>query len=142
MTMLKRTWELKVQDWYVDSVTIEARVDSITSLWVYKDGEFTFDVILPIQELVKVDYGETYSKVQIPEEWNMWIYNGGIWIAQDWNIILYISKSWSLYSVIWLIWEYEYDRELKANKLTLYQGSDLNKTSPITVWLRVEPYKS
>lgn len=139
-TLDSDTGELKIDDAYSDSVNLEIRVDKSASLWLYNDDALVFDIVLPIQSVLKIE-AENYSKVDIPENWKMGMYNWWIWIAQDGNIILYISKSGNLYSEIWLVWQYEYDRELQANKLTLYQWTDIEKINPIIVWLKVEPFE-
>jgi hypothetical protein len=68
------------------------------------------------------------------------IYNGWKVVYKDGDNVLFISPTCDLYSEIWLEWTYDYDRELDAVLLTLYQLSDLSKSYPIKVWLKAEPF--
>jgi hypothetical protein len=70
----------------------------------------------------------------------MGMYNGWKAIYKDWTNILFASKTCHLYSELWLEWTYDYDRELDAVVLTLYQSSDLLRRYPIKVWFKVKPF--
>jgi hypothetical protein len=78
--------------------------------------------------------------VDLPEKGSMWAFNGGKAIYKDWTNILFISPTWYLYSELGLEWDYDYDRELDAVVLTLYQSSDLDKKHPIKVWIKVKSF--
>ena len=52
---------------------------------------------------------------------------------------MYASSTCHLYSDLSLEWIYDYDRELDAVALTLYVPSDLSKSSPIKVWVKIKP---
>jgi hypothetical protein len=70
----------------------------------------------------------------------MWMFNWWKAVYKDWTNVLFASQTCHLYSELWLEWTYEYDRELDAVVLTLYQLSDLSKKYPIKVWFKVKSF--
>ena len=59
---------------------------------------------------------------------------------KNWDNVLFVSPSCHLYSEVWLEWEYGYDLWQEAVVLTLFQPSDLSKSNPIKVWMKVKPF--
>jgi hypothetical protein len=80
-----------------------------------------------------------YNIVDLPESWKMGMFNGWKVIYKDWSNVMYASSTCHLYSDLSLEWIYDYDRELDAVALTLYVPSDLSKSSPIKVWVKIKP---
>ena len=107
---------------------------------VDKDSQNTiFNIKIPAEACVKIE-ADNYSIADLPLDWDMDIYNGWKVVYKDGDNVLFISPTCDLYSEIWLEWTYDYDRELDAVLLTLYQLSDLSKSYPIKVWLKAEPF--
>jgi hypothetical protein len=78
--------------------------------------------------------------MNLPLEWKMGVFNWWKSVYKDWTNMLFVSSSCYLYSELWLEWTYDYDRELDAVMLTLYQLSDLSKSSPIKLWFKAKPF--
>jgi hypothetical protein len=83
---------------------------------------------------------DNYSIVDLPEIWRMGMFNWWRAIYKDGTNVLFSSPTCHLYSELWLEWTYDYDREMDAVVLNLYQLSDLSKSNPIKVWFKVKPF--
>jgi hypothetical protein len=83
---------------------------------------------------------ENYTVADLPKYWNMWMFNGWMVVHKDWNNILLASPTCHLYSEYGLEWTYSYDRESDAVVLTLYEPSDIEKSSPIRVRLKTKTF--
>jgi hypothetical protein len=90
-------------------------------------------------ECVKFE-ADGYTIADLSEKWKMGEFNWWKVVYKDWENVLFVSKTCSLRSDYWLEWTYDYDRELDAVKLTLYQKNDISKKYPIKVRLKVEPF--
>ena len=136
------TAEIVLQSGYKDSYDLNVWVNdsAIVKVCNKQDKKSVFTLSLPAKELVDVKVSKAYTLVDLPEDWNMWMYNWGKAVNRDGNNVLLISPTGHLYSSFALEWTYRYDRELLAIELTLYLGSDLkDKKNPIKVRLKVQP---
>jgi len=134
------TAEIKIQPEFQNTYGIVAKVDDSLLFQIYDENKekSVFSITIPTTDCIKIE-AENYNVLDLPENWEMWIYNWWKVVSIDWNNVLFASKTCQLYSEIWLEWTYSYDRELGAVKLTLYQISDLNKSKPIKIWLKADP---
>ena len=135
------TAEIKLQEWYKDNYEVNVNIEDSSILQVCnkKTKVPVFSIAIPTENCVKFE-AEDYKIVDLPENWKMGMYNGWKAIYKDWTNILFASKTCHLYSELWLEWTYDYDRELDAVVLTLYQSSDLLRRYPIKVWFKVKPF--
>ncbi len=135
------TAEIKLQTWYEDSFEIRVLVENNSVLQVVDKTtqKPTFSIIIPSLECVKFE-ADGYTIADLPEKWKMGEFNWWKVVYKDWENVLFVSKTCSLRSDYWLEWTYDYDRELDAVKLTLYQKNDISKKYPIKVRLKVEPF--
>ena len=84
---------------------------------------------------------DNYKVVDLPENGKMWMFNWwNVVYSKNGDNILFVSPSCHLYSEIWLEWTYSYDIWQESVVLTLYQMSDLSKSNPIKVWMKVKPF--
>lgn len=134
------TGEIKIQDNYKDLYEVTVRVldNLIIKLFDKKNLIDTFEISVPIKELLKID-ADSYLVNDLPIKWMMWMFNWWKAVSKDGMNVLLISPTWHLYSEFGLEWDYVYDRELGAISLTLYQWSDLSKNYPIKIWLKAAP---
>jgi hypothetical protein len=88
---------------------------------------------------VKID-AEGYEVRPLPEDWNMWMFNWWQVVYKEGNIVLLASPTCHLYSEYGLEWTYDYDPEREAVMLTLFEPSDVNRNSPIHVWLKTKSF--
>ena len=135
------TAEIKVQTWYKDKYEVDVKVQDSAVLQVCDKNtkNSIFSISIPTEKCLKVE-ANNYNIVELPEKWKMWMYNGWKAIYKDWSNVLFISPTCHLYSEIGLEWTYDYDREMEAVVLTLYQLSDFSKKNPIKVWFKVKPF--
>ena len=135
------TAEIKLQTWYEDLFEIKVLVESNSVLQVVDKStqKPTFSIVIPALECVKFE-ADGYNIADLPEKWKMGKFNWWKVIYKDWENVLYASKTCNLRSDYGLEWTYDYDRELDAIKLTLYQKNDLLKKYPIKVWLNAQPF--
>mgnify|MGYP002853791363 CR=1 FL=1 len=135
------TAEIKLLTWYDQTYDVAVRVQDSAVLQLHNktDDSSTFSISMPTKECSKV-VADWYIVVDLPEVWKMWMFNGWKAVYKDGTIILLISPTWHLYSEYGLEGFYDYDRELDAVILTLYQLSDLKHKNPIIVWLKVLPF--
>jgi hypothetical protein len=89
---------------------------------------------------VKIEAADVFKVVDLPENWNMWMFNWWKVVHKDWTNILIASPTCHLYSEFGLEWTYSYDRESDAVVLELYDPSDLQKTHRIKVWLKTKSF--
>ena len=135
------TAEINILSWYDLSYDVKVFVQNSSILQVYNTwtNEIMFSISIPTEKCLKVE-ADNYNVVDLPEVWKMWMFNGWKAVYKDWTIVLLISPTWHLYSEYWLEGSYDYDREIWAVELTLFELSDLGKSHPIKVWLKVEPF--
>ena len=134
------TAEIKIQSWFNNSFEVRVNIGDKSVMQVVDKStqESLFSIIIPTIECVKFE-ADGYSIADLPEKWKMGEFNWWKVVYKDWENILFASKTCNLRSEYWLEWTYDYDRELDAVLLTLYQKSDLYKKYPIKVWLKVKP---
>ena len=139
--MNPETAELEFQSWYQNSLDVKVFVQNSAVLQLYNTmtDSLVFSIALPMKQLIKLE-AEWYTIKDLSNRNDMWMFNWWKVVYKDWVNLLFISPTWHLYSELGLEWWYSYDRELQAIVLTLYQLSDLQKTNPIVVWLKVEPF--
>lgn len=135
------TAEIVIQDGFKDKYEVKVDVEDSTRFRVCdkSSGKSISKLSIPVKRLVDIDVNN-YTVIDLPLEWRMWMFNG--WKAvldNDKSYILLISPKGQLYSEKWMEWLYSFDRERNAVLLTLYSKVDVNKKSPIKVWLEVEP---
>ena len=135
------TAEIKLQTWYIDNFEINVSVEDTAVLSIYNKltQSSVFSVTIPYEECNKIE-ADGYKVKNLPEKWQMWIFNG--WKAiynNEWNV-LFVSPTCHLYSEIWLRWTYDYDIWQKSVVLTLYQWSDYSKENPIKIWAKAKPF--
>ena len=135
------TAEIKLQTWYKNSYEVRAIVQNSSVLQIFdKVAQHSiFSISIPAEECLKIE-ANNYSVVNLPGNWKMGMFNWWKAVYKDWNNVLFASPSCHLYSEIGLEWTYDFDRELDAVVLTLYQSSDLSESDPIKVWVKVKPF--
>lgn len=133
------TAEIKMKSEYADSFGIRSVVTDGVVFQIYDKTtqDSVFSLSVPAQEC-RVE-AEKYTVKELPEKWNMWMYNGWKVVYKDWINQLFISPTCHLYSEYWMEWTYNYDRWLQAIEMTLYLSSDTNKKNPIKVWMKAKP---
>ena len=136
------TSEIKIQSNYKDKYDVKVKVENSAVLYVYdKESNVSkFTVSIPTEECINIEVGNGYEVTDLPENWNMWMFNGWKVVHKDWDNILLASPTCHLYSEYWLDGTYSYDSERDAVLLTLFESSDLSKSSPIKVWLKTKPF--
>ena len=135
------TSEIKLQSGYEDKFDINVKVVNSAVLYVSdkQTKENKFSVSIPTDSCVKIE-AEWYNVENLPENWNMWMFNGWQVVHKDGNNILIASPTCHLYSEYGLEWIYTYDSERDAVLLELFEPSDVNRTSPIKVWLKTKSF--
>ena len=135
------TAEIKIQEDYKDSYELKALVQDspVVQVCNKETKDSVFSISIPTERCVKIE-ANNYKIVDLPVKWNMWMFNWWKAVYKDWTNVLFASQTCHLYSELWLEWTYEYDRELDAVVLTLYQLSDLSKKYPIKVWFKVKSF--
>ena len=135
------TAEIKLQSGYKDDYEVNVVVQNSSVLQVCnkKSKDAVFSISIPTEECSNIE-AEWYKIESLPENWKMGMFNGWKAIYKDWTNILFISPTCHLYSEIWLEWKYSYDVWQEAVVLTLYQPSDLSKSNPIKIWMKVKPF--
>ena len=135
------TSEITIQTGYVDSYEVNVKVINSAVLHVCNKStkEAKFSVSIPTDSCLKIE-AENYTVADLPKDWNMWMFNGWMVVHKDWNNILLASPTCHLYSEYGLEWTYSYDRESDAVVLTLYEPSDIEKSSPIRVRLKTKTF--
>ena len=104
-----------------------------------KTKENKFSVSIPTDSCVMIE-AEGYEITSLPEDWNMWMFNGWQVVHKGGNNVLLASSTCHLYSEYGLEGTYSYDSERDAVKLTLFEPSDVNRTSPIHVWVKTKSF--
>ena len=134
------TAEITLQPEYKENYEIRAIIQDGILLQISdkKTKQSIFSINIPAQNCLKFA-ADNYSIVDLPESWRMGMFNGWKAIYKDWYNVMYASPTCHLYSDLSLEWMYDYDRELDAVALTLYVPSDLSKSNPIKVWVKVKP---
>ena len=135
------TSEIKLQSGYENKYDINVKVVNSAVLYVCDKNtkENKFSVSIPTDSCVKID-AEGYEVRPLPEDWNMWMFNWGQVVYKDGNVVLLASPTCHLYSEYGLEGIYDYDSEREAVMLTLFEPSDVNKNSPIHVWLKTKSF--
>ena len=136
------TSEIKLQSGYEDKFDIIVRVENSAVLYVHdkQTNENKFSVSIPTDKCINIVVDEPYKLGQLPEDWAMWMFNWWQVVHRDWNNILIVSPTCHLYSEYGLEGIYNYDSERDAVLLELFESSDVNKTSPIKVWLKTKSF--
>lgn len=135
------TAEIKIQSGYQNKYEVGVIVQNglVLQLRDKISESSVFSISVPIDECL-VKEAESYNIVTLPESWKMGMFNWWKSVTKDWNNVLFISPSCHLYSELWLEWTYVYDMGQNGMMLTLYQSSDLSKSNPIKLWVKVKPY--
>ena len=135
------TAEINLQPNYKNDYEVVAEINDGVILRIYnKNTESSvFSISIPTEKCLKIE-ADTFNIMNLPLEWKMGVFNWWKSVYKDWTNMLFVSSSCYLYSELWLKWTYDYDRELDAVMLTLYQLSDLSKSSPIKLWFKVKPF--
>ncbi len=135
------TAEIKLQSGYEDKYDVNVEVVNSAVLYVCnkETKENKFSVSIPTDSCLKIE-AEGYTVTDIAEQWNMWMFNGGTAVHKDGNIVLMASPTCHLYSEYGLEWAYSYDNDRDAVLLELYEPSDVQKISPIKVWLKTKSF--
>ena len=135
------TSEIKLQSGYENKYDINVKVINSAVLYVCDKNtkENKFSVSIPTDSCLKIEAGG-YEVTDLPEDWNMWMFNWGQVVHKDGNNILLASSTCHLYSEYGLEGTYSYDPERDAVVLTLFEPSDVNRTSPIYVWLKTKSF--
>ena len=139
--MNPNTAEIKLQTWYKDWFDVRAIVQNSSVLQIFNKNtqKSVFSISVPAENCLKIE-ANNYNIVNLPESWKMGMFNWWKAVYKGWDNILFASPTCHLYSEIWLEWTYDFDRELEAVVLTLYQPSDFSKSNPIKVWVKVQPF--
>ena len=134
------TAEIVLQPEYKENFDIRAIVQDGILLQIFnkKTEESVFSINIPAQSCLKFE-ANNFNIADLPESWKMGMFNGWKAIYKDWSNVMYASSTCHMYSDLSLEWIYDYDRELDAVALTLYVPSDLSKSSPIKVWVKIKP---
>ncbi len=137
------TAEITLQSWYKDIYEIRVWVEDSAIIKFYNKNskKYVFSLSFPIEQFIDIK-ADGYMVIDLPKNWNMWMYNGGKAVYKDGVVVLLISPTWHLYSDFSLEWTYKYDNGLKAIRLELYLPADTKHKSPIIVWVKVEPFES
>ena len=136
------TSEIKIQTGYIDTYDVKVKVENSAVLYVYDKASKTnkFSVSIPTDSCLKIEASDGYNVADLPENWNMWMFNWWKAVFKDWTNILIASPTCHLYSEFGLEWTYSYDREKDAVVLELYDPSDLQKVHRIKVWLKTKSF--
>ena len=136
------TSEIKIQSGYLNTYDVKVKVENSAVLYLYdKSSKINkFSVSIPTDSCVKIEAADVFKVVDLPENWNMWMFNWWKVVHKDWTNILIASPTCHLYSEFGLEWTYSYDRESDAVVLELYDPSDLQKTHRIKVWLKTKSF--
>ena len=137
-----KTAEIKFQTGYKDDYEVNVVVENSSVLQVCnkKTKDAVFSISIPTEKCLKIE-ADNYKVVDLPENGKMWMFNWwNVVYSKNGDNILFVSPSCHLYSEIWLEWTYSYDIWQESVVLTLYQMSDLSKSNPIKVWMKVKPF--
>ena len=135
------TAEIKLQSGYEDIYQVNVNVVNSAVLHVCnkQTRENKFSVSIPTDSCLNIE-AEWYTVTNIPKEWNMWMFNWWRVVHKDGNNVLLASPTCHLYSEYGLEWTYSYDSERDAVLLTLFEPSDINRSSPIRVYLKTKSF--
>ena len=110
-TLNPENWKITINPWFQNTISI--KLDYSPNIPVIKVMEWDktiFWIIYSSIELVSLNVeNNNWLSVELLDDWSFWEFNWGQAVIMNWEVILYVSPIWQIYTEAALFWEYWFD---------------------------------